>query len=453
MRNLAPTKKSKSLCEDQKLRSNATQLVISATVNQMVVDIESQPILCSKEVAGYDATRHKRSTSPSFNSSENLELSSVSLESLSNDSNESNNNFKNDYIGKFPLIHDVDLFSEFKAQQRGFFDIYECISPTIIIVIALFTRFNIYNSATNGIYFHLSLGCICCILVLYSTFVCMNLPRNKNFVKNSKSLRRFQLTWVGQNTEDILTVLGTLMGGFILFGRVFNGQCDSLNIWNSQTCNPMAAAGSIPTDQVILLYLSPVICQFCLRAVSIQAMFFSWVISVAFVFASVAHVGVWLELWTIMYSVLFLSIGFTYDKFARLIFLESKRTALIESSRRELLHQIYEAKRSSMQKAHELELVFIQTKDEKKLLDKEREALTALIGNVAHDLKTPLQSFVLDLELLKIRITKDYSRMSPGHSVDGDDDHPLNTLSSLNSACDFMRMAINRSIDFAKVNR
>jgi signal transduction histidine kinase len=181
-------------------------------------------------------------------------------------------------------------------------------------------------------------------------------------------------------------------------------------------------------------------------------MFLSWALSVAFVLASVVHIGIWLDLWTILYSVLFLCVAFTYDKFARLNFLESKRTALIESSRRELLYQIYEAKRSSMQRAHELELILIQTEDEKKLIDKERDALTALIGNVAHDLKTPLQSFVLDLELLKMRITKDYTRMSPGYSIDEDDDHPLNTLRSLNSACDFMRMAINRSIDFAKAS-
>jgi hypothetical protein len=37
----------------------------------------------------------------------------------------------------------------------------------------------------------------------------------------------------------------------------------------------------------------------------------------------------------------------------------------------------------------------------------------------------------------------------PSNSID--DDHPLNTIISLNAAVDFMSMAINRSIDFAKV--
>jgi signal transduction histidine kinase len=79
---------------------------------------------------------------------------------------------------------------------------------------------------------------------------------------------------------------------------------------------------------------------------------------------------------------------------------------------------------------------------------------TALIGNVAHDLKTPLQSFRMELESLKNRITKDYKILeveSDQNSFYLDDDHPLSTIISLNAAIDFMSMAINRSIDFAKV--
>jgi signal transduction histidine kinase len=78
--------------------------------------------------------------------------------------------------------------------------------------------------------------------------------------------------------------------------------------------------------------------------------------------------------------------------------------------------------------------------------------LTALIGNVAHDMKTPLQSFVMDLELLKTRLNQDYEDSISLSSYIEDADHPLNTLRSLNGSCDFMTMAINRSIDFAKVN-
>jgi hypothetical protein len=59
----------------------------------------------------------------------------------------------------------------------------------------------------------------------------------------------------------------------------------------------------------------------------------------------------------------------------------------------------------------------------------------------------------MDLEVLKTRIVKDYGMFNMQPNKDNaDDDHPITTLSSLNAACDFMSMAINRSIDFAKAS-
>jgi hypothetical protein len=59
----------------------------------------------------------------------------------------------------------------------------------------------------------------------------------------------------------------------------------------------------------------------------------------------------------------------------------------------------------------------------------------------------------MDLEVLETRIVKDYGKFNIQPNTDNDDDdHPITTLSSLNAACDFMSMAINRSIDFAKAS-
>jgi signal transduction histidine kinase len=172
--------------------------------------------------------------------------------------------------------------------------------------------------------------------------------------------------------------------------------------------------------------------------------------SVAFVLASIMEAGGYSQLWTLLYAVFVLHIAFTFEKFARLNFLESKKIALIESTKRVLQRQIYETKLELHLESHELELMSIQTEEEKRLYDKEREALTSLIGNVAHDLKTPLQSFTMNLELLKTCLAKDPGVLPPITSADRDDEHPLIILLSLNSACDFMKMAIIRSIDFAK---
>jgi signal transduction histidine kinase len=212
----------------------------------------------------------------------------------------------------------------------------------------------------------------------------------------------------------------------------------------------VALAGYIPTSQVLLVYLAPVVSQTIFRGVRFQIVLLSWLLGVCFVLASILRVGGgFKDIWCLLYSTHFLHILFSFEKFTRLIFLESKRKVTGERNRLDLLEELHEAKGLSMQKEHDLELISIQAEEEKRLLIKERVQLTALIGNVAHDMKTPLQSFVMDLELLKMRLTQDYVGLLP---ISEDADHPLNTLRSLNSSCDFMNMAINRSIDFAKAS-
>lgn len=57
------------------------------------------------------------------------------------------------------------------------------------------------------------------------------------------------------------------------------------------------------------------------------------------------------------------------------------------------------------------------------------------VGNIAHDLKTPLQSFYSELE---------------GLSISADPRAISSSISSLKGLCSFMLMTINRSLDFVK---
>jgi hypothetical protein len=41
-----------------------------------------------------------------------------------------------------------------------------------------------------------------------------------------KIARKFHQTFLGRNQEDIMTLLVTLMCGFVLYGRVDNGACN-----------------------------------------------------------------------------------------------------------------------------------------------------------------------------------------------------------------------------------
>jgi signal transduction histidine kinase len=125
--------------------------------------------------------------------------------------------------------------------------------------------------------------------------------------------------------------------------------------------------------------------------------------------------------------------------------------------------------------------------NEKELASRERQQLVALIGNVAHDLKTPLHSFKMEIESLRVALVDVLAHFqspapatittlaiaipaaaaSPATATalvtlgSGSGKvatiPPLPTtieslLKSLSASSEFMMMAINRGIEFAKAS-
>jgi signal transduction histidine kinase len=112
---------------------------------------------------------------------------------------------------------------------------------------------------------------------------------------------------------------------------------------------------------------------------------------------------------------------------------------------------------------HKREMKALAEENEKKvraaeheahLASMEQEQLRSIMGNVAHDLKTPLHSIMAEIDYLKELIERDaieYPRES-------EDDSPTLTEStkdpfeSLDTTCKFLIMAINRSQDYVKAS-
>ena len=69
-------------------------------------------------------------------------------------------------------------------------------------------------------------------------------------------------------------------------------------------------------------------------------------------------------------------------------------------------------------------------------------SVSMLVGNVAHDLRTPLQAFQSELELLEDNI----------EGIPTDKARLFRSIKQLNRICHFMNMTINRSIDFTKAS-
>jgi len=364
---------------------------------------------------------------------------------------------------KSSKIQKPESLAEYILYERSQVKFYHYFALAPLIGIAIITQVFIGNNTNNRPYFGISLAFTIFAIAIYLILLLVNIFNLERYGDSifGKLVKRFHLSWFGRNIENILCVSSTFMFGFVLYGRVDNGQCDrSLNAWNYQSCNPVADVHSVPHAQILLLYISPIVNQICFRGISATVIFFSWGAGMAFVLASIIYVASWQDIPSLIFSLFFLHIAFAIKMFSHKIFLESRKAAFAETrkqasdSKFELsVRQRDEARDSSIKKQSENIQIFNKAKEDKWFMDKEREALTSLIGNVAHDLKTPLQSFRMDLEVLITRILKDYGKFNIQPNTDNDDDdHPITTLSSLNAACDFMSMAINRSIDFAKAS-
>jgi hypothetical protein len=204
------------------------------------VDIENRYILgstdvrlsmLSTEISG--SVRNAHSESSSTKGSLPIDAERIN----DNDFVEVNKDFKADYIGKFPWINDKATYAEYLLHERAFFDIYQCAVPSTFLVMSLLTHSNLYNIKTNNDYFIFAYCCSFFGSILFSFFLFMNCSKNVVWSSDnylSQVARRIQLSWFGQNIENILTVSGTLGTGFILYGRVVNGQCSSMSLWESQ---------------------------------------------------------------------------------------------------------------------------------------------------------------------------------------------------------------------------
>jgi signal transduction histidine kinase/CheY-like chemotaxis protein len=106
------------------------------------------------------------------------------------------------------------------------------------------------------------------------------------------------------------------------------------------------------------------------------------------------------------------------------------------SDNEQTLHLLYV---NSLHREEHL-LLKLKSNNEKELLVMKGEELRYLIGNVAHDLKSPLHGFTLELDLLRHRFELSQDSLS------------LESIASLRRISSFLLMTINRAIDFSKVS-
>ena len=348
----------------------------------------------------------------------------------------------------FAYMEDPDLYEQYLANQRKYYDFSLILPLVLLLYIAVITRSNMANFGSDGPWFTTAM-CIACVASIFflpylaARMVVHYTPCQKRLGLTYRTCKRCLCIFYRVRVEDIVGILAVLAAGFCLLGRVYAGQCDySINAWNTQTCNPFADIGYIPSDQVIVMYLLPLMSQCIVRGITIYALVSCCVISFAFIVTATAHVGGFNETWTILYSFIFLIIMIMIERSMRTTFIQG--LAMIAAS--------------ELGSKHELELLELSSGNERNLKEKEMFQLRSLMGNVAHDLKTPLHSIEGDVEILRLFISKipgaaletamaEFRVIGSGESFD-----PRTICDSLTASCKFMAMAINRGQDFMKAS-
>lgn len=215
----------------------------------------------------------------------------------------------------------------------------------------------------------------------------------------------------GGYIEDVIVIGNSFIGSLYLLARVYAGACGEItSIYDTQKCNPQASVHSIPQDQCLMCMLIPVLSQLFLQGARKSSVLVSWLISTFSIIYCMVYVNGESEIYVVIYTMGFLLI-------------------------------LYEIERHKMQSFVHLIMAIDRRHDED---EKEKQQLVLVIGNIAHDLKTPLQSFYVETDTLRDTIIQKYSNIGINQDI-------YDSFTSIRAYVEYMSMSLNRSIDFTKV--
>ena len=309
--------------------------------------------------------------------------------------------------GEYPFFFGPELLEEYRAYQMAHVDINVMITLFVTGTLFFVNRCNVLRYFNDGVYFRCSFLCTLCSLLLASATVTSHMTKALMIDQKSRVVKLANMmihSSLHTLFVDGLAIVGTLGIGLGLYGRVVKGPCPlGVTLWEAQRCNPSSTVSSVPLDHAMFLFLLPNFAQALITGITFRATLVCWLIGTIAAAASLIHVNGILEVWSMITPLVIIVTTYKYEKLTRLIFCNNRSTASAEREKPKYILLLQQAEHQLLleKNKHELEIHAINTEEDYRLLEKEKAQMVALIGNIAHDLKTPLQSFLVDLESLK----------------------------------------------------
>ena len=251
--------------------------------------------------------------------------------------------------------------------------------------------------------------------------------------------------WCPFRIEEILLVSTVLTTTWFLVSRVLTGQCPpGTTIFLQQTCNQHANSGGIPPEMVYGIYWFPLMAQLMIRNVSIRTLALTSIAGFATVAFCIIYGNLWNDYFVMITWIWYSNASFEIERLQRIGYTQTLK--LLDQKELELEQVKQERTMQEVMAAQQLKLD--RTEDEKRLKESEALQLRSLMGNVAHDLKTPLFTIEADVETLKMIveaipddvINNVVARMREAQHDDGSDDdiEPRTIFDSLWATIRFM---------------
>ena len=217
----------------------------------------------------------------------------------------------------------------------------------VLLMPIVVTRVSLYNLGSSSVLW--GLGFLFFVFTLVSTHVNFAVLFLQYAAHKSSGLEaewyQARADWLlGLRGMKILSggslemVFGTLSTALYFVARATAGQCPAdATIWASQACNPVASCHSIPHDNVIFLYVYPLLVMCVVHCGNLYAVVVSYVIAAASVFASLILVDAPLQLYSAVDATFFLGLALSIEGGKRSLFLAKKRAEQSSAQRKALL--------------------------------------------------------------------------------------------------------------------
>jgi signal transduction histidine kinase len=167
------------------------------------------------------------------------------------------------------------------------------------------------------------------------------------------------------------------------------------------SCTP--STFSLPSDRVSIIFIIPIVAHVYLPSMRLSASLVSWLLGCTCIAASYVRIGVFVDTLNLLTAAFVPVILFKFDAAVWSSFTLHEQTVL--DAERAL---------SAVERTRVLERTILET--DKANVETRSAELRSMMGNVAHDLKTPIQSIAMGVELLRYFFSRLESYACPSMS-------------------------------------